>query len=127
MLNHLNHRLTSVAESLAEFTSMITPYLNAGVCTCTISQNRVEFEYQHDLSFEQAAEQGERLLSLFSFPLSSDSEQQVNLLVDIAGQEHTTRLHFDLTAPQGGDLLITYLCAELLACFQQLESDIKPS
>ncbi|QXO16073.1 MULTISPECIES: hypothetical protein [Vibrio] len=125
MLHHLNHRLTTVAESLAEFTGMITPYLTAGVCTCTTHQNRVEFEYQHDLSFEQAAEQGERLLSLFCFPLSSDSAQQVNLLVDIAGQEHTTRLHFDLTTPQGSDLLLRYVCEELLAYFQQQAAENK--
>lgn len=127
MLNNLNQRLSTVAESLAELNSLIAPYLHAGVCTCHVHQHQVEFEFQHDLSFSDAADQGERLLTLFRFPLKSGSAREVNLLVDIAGHEHTTRLHFNLTEPEGSDLLLRYVCQELLTYFQQLAVELKHS
>ncbi|MDF2154580.1 hypothetical protein [Vibrio sp. CAU 1672] len=124
MLRELNHRLANVAESMAEFDSQIGQYLERNDCSCQVTQQNVYLEYQHDLTFEQASEQAQTLLKILDIPYgdSSGGGKSRNLLADIAGKEHRTKLHFDLSCGDESDLLLQYLCSQLLKYFQQLET-----
>ena len=124
MLNKLNIRLANVADHMAELESQLKPYLTSEQCTCCVDGKTVYLEYKHDLEFESASHQGEALLGLLKIPMA-DGER--NLLVDVIGNETMTKFHLDLSCSRDDDLLLQYICKELLAAFRQLETTLPSS
>lgn len=118
MLSKLNNRLSTVAEHMADLEFQLGTYLQPERYTCSVNGQEVFIEYQHDLEFENASDQAEALLRLFNIPLSGDER---NLLVEVVGKGNTTKLHLDLSCDNEDDLLLKYVCFELLSAFKELE------
>ncbi|MDV6250925.1 hypothetical protein [Vibrio sp. EA2] len=117
MLSKLNNRLSTVAEHMADLEYQLGTYLQPGRFTCCVKGEEVFLEYQHDLEFENAADQAEALLRLFNIPLEGDERK---LLVEVTGKGNTTKLHLDLSCDDESDLLLKYVCSELLLAFRAL-------
>jgi len=125
MLSKLNMCLASAAENIAELESLLGKYLKSDNCFCTVQEQQVFLEYQHDLDFEEASEQAETLLRLFELPFGAVSDGKPrNLLVGMSGKGDTVKLHLDLTYVDEDDLLVQYICSQLLDIFQKLESKL---
>lgn len=117
MLSKLNNRLSTVAEHMADLEYQLGTYLQPGQYSCVVEGEEVFLEYQHDLEFENASGQAESLLRLFNIPLSGDERK---LLVEVTGKGNTTKLHLNLSCENETDLLLKYICSELLSAFRSL-------
>ncbi len=118
MLSKLNNRLSTVAEHMANLEVQLGTYLQPGCYTCNVKGSEVFIEYQHDLEFDGASGQAQALIRLFDIPVKNDVRK---LLVEVTGKGNTTKLHLDLSYDQEGDLLLQYVCSELLSAFRELE------
>lgn len=118
MLSKLNNRLSTVAAHMADLEYQLGTYLQPNRYTCSVKGQEVFLEYQHDLEFENAADQAEALLTLFNIPVNGNERK---LLVEVTGKGNTTKLHLDLSCDDENDLLLKYICAELLSAFKALE------
>ncbi|MGR4990455.1 hypothetical protein ACPV3U_12850 [Vibrio rotiferianus] len=119
MLNELNNRLAIVSENIAQLEGQFGEYFRPECCKCVVQDQEVFLEYQHDLMFEEASGQAEALLRFFSIPTISGDTR--NLLIDVSGKGATTKFHLDLSCTDD-DLLLQYLCFELLSFFQKIAS-----
>ncbi|EHZ2732287.1 hypothetical protein MUE08_004647 [Vibrio parahaemolyticus] len=117
MLSELNNRLAIVAENIAEIEGQFGEYFRPERCICTVNGQEVFLEYQHDLTFEQASEQAEALLRFFKVPIGDNVR---DLLVEISGKGTITKVHLDLSYTDEDDLLLQYICSELLLFFQKV-------
>ncbi|CAE6904779.1 hypothetical protein [Vibrio sp. B1FLJ16] len=118
MLSKLNNRLSTVAKHMADLEFQLGTYLQPGCYSCLVKGNEVFIEYEHDLAFDNASSQAEALLRLFNIPLEGDEKK---LLVEVVGNGNTSKLHLDLSCDKEDDLLLKYVCAELLSVFRDLE------
>jgi hypothetical protein len=118
MLNKLNNRLSTVAEHMADLEYQLGTYLQPERYTCSVKGQEVFLDYQHDLEFENAADQAEALLRLFNIPVNGGERK---LLVEVTGKGNSTKLHLDLSCDDEDDLLLKYICSELSFAFKALE------
>ncbi len=122
MLSKLNNRLCTVAEHMADLEFQLGTYLKPGRYSCLVKGNEVFIEYEHDLEFDNASDQAEALLRLFTIPLEAEEKK---LLAEVVGKENKTKLHLDLSCDKANDLLLEYVCTELLSAFKALEVQVQ--
>ncbi|MGR5060798.1 hypothetical protein ACPV3O_21315 [Vibrio rotiferianus] len=120
MLSELNDRLATVSENIAQLEGQFGEYFKPDRCQCTVNNHEVFLEYQHDLVFEEASEQAQVLLRLLDIPTIGGGRR--NLLRDVSGKGDTTKLHLDLSCTEE-DLLLQYVCSELLFFFQKIANN----
>ncbi len=118
MLSKLNRRLSTVAEHMADLEFQLGTYLKPNRYSCLVKGNEVFLEYEHDLEFDNASDQAQALLRLFTIPLVGEEKK---LLVEVVGKGNKTKLHLDLSCDKEHDLLLKYVCTELLSAFKALE------